>query len=735
MLKNASYDHDGTHNALKNYINFPGKGRPSFNVPKAPATKSRSAPPPVAIPITHFHLRGGRWSVPTECNDEFLWHYAIAMEQGHQFSLVERRTDIFRYHMDLDFNQPEEVTLDAVRQYLLIIQGVLRRFFPYTENMFFELTVSVAPCKTIIGKDGGIDLIKTGYHIIWHHIWIDAAKALDLRASIIDDLKIKYGVRNGTTHNLWEDVVDESIYVSNGLRMIGSMKWSPCRCNSGKKKRKVSTAPFPKTSIVPSASDKKASDLAGADDDDVAGPADSSAMTVSARAALQSLVRSTPVSSESKPHVVASTAAVAEGDVPCEKCHNQGYIFEGRPYFVVALWNYNCEAVDRLISVPLSSSDDTPCYRAPVTLYRSLDGSPLYRAMPLPQWTPFDDDDEENGGNQSKMSAEMVKIPFADLLLFGDPSLHTVNTPHDIWNKVRKLHNLLRITSLRIAPSLEAIIKQEYVRIESGADANMDLARVIPLFKRPAFAPPANSPDSLVERLKYEASSHKRYDTFGKRVELLNECKKWNQQGTMSTITDEHLISQLEQLIRANAGTRHIEPYHPYEDVRIKNVLFKNAKDGKPRSFFVHVEGPGSAYCQNKMSDHHGHSIYFEIDMRFLYQKCFCRCENQVNRLNGPCKDWKKPECALPADLRVKLFGSKNKSYIPGHNPHALRAVTNAEVKPFDVTVCLNNEKFSDLNEQLEFEQYKAQKRQREMEMGLPDPDAHIQRLLAIKKE
>ena len=60
------------------------------------------------------------------------WHLAISMMQRHATSLVERRTPWFRFHIDLDFNQGDPVDLVELRRYMRVIQGVLRRFFPFS---------------------------------------------------------------------------------------------------------------------------------------------------------------------------------------------------------------------------------------------------------------------------------------------------------------------------------------------------------------------------------------------------------------------------------------------------------------------------------------------------------------------------------------------------------------------------------------------------------------------------
>jgi len=134
ILKN-----DQTHNvyndALKNFIDKPGPGLFSCNNKKKPGEIRKKSAQRQA---THYLMRGGSWTVPNECLDSFLWHYAVSMQQNHEWSIVERRTPLFRYHVDLDFNEQEQVQLETLHQYLCVIQDTLRLYFPYSDNVHFE---------------------------------------------------------------------------------------------------------------------------------------------------------------------------------------------------------------------------------------------------------------------------------------------------------------------------------------------------------------------------------------------------------------------------------------------------------------------------------------------------------------------------------------------------------------------------------------------------------------------
>ena len=97
-------------------------------------------------------------------------------------------------------------------------------------------------CRTIICVTNNKNIIKnnekyvkTGVHLYWPDVCVNAQYALGLRRIIINALEENYGERG--SHNKWEDVVDKTVFENNGLRMIGSRKLSNCNhCKTRKQK-------------------------------------------------------------------------------------------------------------------------------------------------------------------------------------------------------------------------------------------------------------------------------------------------------------------------------------------------------------------------------------------------------------------------------------------------------------------------------------------------------------------
>lgn len=245
--------------ALKLWVKNP-KPSTSYDCYDIQRSKDRLSTTPVApnkgrrkgspIQSTHFLLRGGQWDIPDEENDNFLWHYAINILQNEDCSVVEKRTaPYFRYHLDFDFNDTSRIDLNSFKKYVEVVQEVLHVFYPHSENMFFECTVSMASYKDIAPKSiGSPNLVKSGFHVIFHNIWVDADKALAIRSHLIVLLRNRFGNREVAFVNDWEDIVDESIYVKNGLRMIGALKYHACKCGFRNSGKKAVPSPFPNMS-------------------------------------------------------------------------------------------------------------------------------------------------------------------------------------------------------------------------------------------------------------------------------------------------------------------------------------------------------------------------------------------------------------------------------------------------------------------------------------------------------
>ena len=209
-------------------------------------------------------------------NEEtFLKLYAHAYLSGIKMYFIELKTPVFRLFMDLDFKQPEGIPAIKIEAVSYIVSNTVKKFFPGKETNFFRLICCSTTykhevctgCKctcydSMLRADPACTLCngmgctgrakeeskacevcngsapvkkKTGVHLIWPEIYVTTEQCLDMRESVIADLILKFGHRTGVLND-WKDVVDESVYVKAGLRMLGSRKTEPCPKCKGKKK-------------------------------------------------------------------------------------------------------------------------------------------------------------------------------------------------------------------------------------------------------------------------------------------------------------------------------------------------------------------------------------------------------------------------------------------------------------------------------------------------------------------
>ena len=189
---------------------------------------------------THMSLVGGEYGklfVPDDLHNSWLQMYTQELERGaHSLFFAERRTPVFRMHFDLDFTQPEMVTEAFLVDMASHINSVFRSFYPETAEDAEEWTTVLlcAPPKPVGA------MVKSGCHMIWPWLMVDQGIALQLRLNVLAHIHKTMPPRP-TGANTYEDVVDETVLKSNGLRMYGSDK--AIKCKTCKSKRVACSVP------------------------------------------------------------------------------------------------------------------------------------------------------------------------------------------------------------------------------------------------------------------------------------------------------------------------------------------------------------------------------------------------------------------------------------------------------------------------------------------------------------
>tara|TARA_B110000240_G_scaffold193810_1_gene240281 strand:+ start:1943 stop:3400 length:1458 start_codon:yes stop_codon:yes gene_type:complete len=185
-----------------------------------------------ATNLSHVLMDGGVLSVPFDKLNIFYEKYIKAIESGEKLFIVEQKSDVYNFFVDIDYKDDQPMTMSEIRDVCKIICDKVKR------HGGRDCLISVAPPK-MIG-----DLVKTGIHMNWYGYVVDQSSALALRDHILIALST---VKSSMD---WNEIIDVSVYGSfdrktkgSGLRMPWSHKMAkhiPCGgqgcelCDKGK---------------------------------------------------------------------------------------------------------------------------------------------------------------------------------------------------------------------------------------------------------------------------------------------------------------------------------------------------------------------------------------------------------------------------------------------------------------------------------------------------------------------
>ena len=162
--------------------------------------------------LSHVLMDGGVLSVPFDRLDEFYEVCVKCINNGHKIFVVEQKTEVYNFFLDIDYKDTEALGIDSVKSICLDICQKVESL-----GIKSRCIVSVAQPKP---KD---DLIKTGIHMNWPDIPVDQTGALTLMYHIV-----------GTLNSLrldkdWREYIDQSVYgdIETGSKGSGfRMPWS-----------------------------------------------------------------------------------------------------------------------------------------------------------------------------------------------------------------------------------------------------------------------------------------------------------------------------------------------------------------------------------------------------------------------------------------------------------------------------------------------------------------------------
>lgn len=160
--------------------------------------------------VTHYLLDGGKLNLSLDF-ETFLDNYIKHFDE--KTCIVELKTNIFKFFIDFDILSIEIFDID---KYVKIIQDSIKDIYGD-----YHLCIITAPDKILEKNKNSIVYYKQGFHFHWPTLDVDKDTALKIRQFLINKLTTLNG---NLKDNTWDSIIDDSVYKSNGLRIIGADK-------------------------------------------------------------------------------------------------------------------------------------------------------------------------------------------------------------------------------------------------------------------------------------------------------------------------------------------------------------------------------------------------------------------------------------------------------------------------------------------------------------------------------
>ncbi len=154
-------------------------------------------------------MDGGSLSVPSDKLNDFYDMCVKTIRTGEPIYIVEQRSEIYNFFLDLDHKAPEAVPFEKIEKITRLICDKVSSLGGH------ECLVSISK-----PKPSG-NLIKSGIHMNWSNFPVNSVMGLRLRSHIINILEKMMPSFN------WEKIVDKAVHTGkkgSGFRMPWSHK-------------------------------------------------------------------------------------------------------------------------------------------------------------------------------------------------------------------------------------------------------------------------------------------------------------------------------------------------------------------------------------------------------------------------------------------------------------------------------------------------------------------------------
>jgi hypothetical protein len=174
---------------------------------------------------THFSLTGGKYKVPDDLFDAFFNVLKKDVENPGSRTrnwLVERRTPVFRFFLDIDLPSSKPVDMQF---WEVIIRCCL------TSLDQFQVSSLCTTCYVTVVDPVKLDngLFKNGTHLYFPYLYVNEELALQIRHVILTTVVAQFH-SDKYEDTLWDTIIDRSVLTSNGIRLVYSHKARTCTC-------------------------------------------------------------------------------------------------------------------------------------------------------------------------------------------------------------------------------------------------------------------------------------------------------------------------------------------------------------------------------------------------------------------------------------------------------------------------------------------------------------------------
>lgn len=197
-----------------------------------------------SIKISHNFMDGGCFRIPEKKMNDFYHCYLNDLKNNRKNSIVEQKTSIFKFFIDLDLKLNFVLSKEQKEELAIKIQSLIKEFLFFTSEIS-DYSCIISSCEPLHTDE----IIKNGIHILFPNIFVNKQIALKIREILIQGL---YHSSNKDSSLLkWEDIIkdnedkqilekiyDDSVYKGSGLRLMFSYKYEKCVYCMGDNKNK-----------------------------------------------------------------------------------------------------------------------------------------------------------------------------------------------------------------------------------------------------------------------------------------------------------------------------------------------------------------------------------------------------------------------------------------------------------------------------------------------------------------